>query len=133
MTRTPRLPDPSLINDDTPLQLHIAAQLAYPDGSMSVSGLRKERDRGTLAVERVANREYTTLGAIKRMRESCLVQQKAPASSSVRTAASGSSGTDKRSEELAALSRTVQRLRESSKTTSPKNTNRTSAAVIRLK
>jgi hypothetical protein len=34
---------------DAPLRLGIAARLAYPDGSMTASGLRKEAGRGRLA------------------------------------------------------------------------------------
>ena len=30
------------IDADTPLQLELAAKLGFPDGSMTVSGLRKE-------------------------------------------------------------------------------------------
>jgi len=33
---------------DAPLRLGIAARLAYPDGSMTASGLRKEAGRGRL-------------------------------------------------------------------------------------
>ncbi|MGO4337793.1 GIY-YIG nuclease family protein [Labrys sp. KB_33_2] len=76
MTRSPRLPDPSLINDDTPLQLHIAAQLAYPDGTMSVSGLRKGIANRTLTAWKMAGRLYTSLGAIKAMSEAAALQQR---------------------------------------------------------
>ena len=51
-----------------PLQLGVAARLAYPDGSMTASGLRKEAGRGRLAIERVAGKDYTTLSAIAEMR-----------------------------------------------------------------
>ena len=51
----------------------IAAEIAYPDGSMTVSGLRRERDAGRLVVERTAGKEYTTLKAIADMRELCRV------------------------------------------------------------
>lgn len=45
------IPDRSEITDDTPLRLAVAAALAYPDGSMTASGLRRERDAGRLVVE----------------------------------------------------------------------------------
>ena len=61
------------IDPSTPLRLAVAAALAYPDGSMTASGLRKERDRGRLIVERTAGKDYTTLAAIQRMRELCRV------------------------------------------------------------
>ena len=42
------LPELDKVTPNTPLRLDVAAALAYPDGSMTASGLRKERDRGTL-------------------------------------------------------------------------------------
>ncbi|WP_454813831.1 GIY-YIG nuclease family protein [Labrys neptuniae] len=75
MTRSPRLPDPSLITDDTPLQLHIAAELAYPDGSMSVSGLRKGISNGTLTAWKMAGRLYTSLGAIRAMEAAIVLRE----------------------------------------------------------
>src|SRR5262249_29882769 len=59
------------IGDDEPLRLKVAAARAFPDGSMTVSGLRREAARGRLALERIAGKDYTTLGAIKAMRRLC--------------------------------------------------------------
>src|SRR6266403_1489429 len=72
--------DSSLENvaPDAPLRLSIAAKLAFPDGSMTVSGLRREADRGRLRIERIAGKDFTTLEEIKRMRELCRVQAKEP-------------------------------------------------------
>lgn len=64
-----------------PLRLDVAARIAFPDGSMTVKGLRKERDRERLTTEIIAGKEYTTLANIEQMRELCRVQAKAPASS----------------------------------------------------
>ena len=50
---------------DTPLRLKVAAKIAFPDGSMTDSGLRSEIAKGRLAVERIAGRQYVTLNAIK--------------------------------------------------------------------
>jgi hypothetical protein len=61
---------------DAPLRLGIAARLAYPDGSMTASGLRKEAGRGRLAIERVAGKDCTTLTAIAEMRKKCLLEPK---------------------------------------------------------
>jgi hypothetical protein len=58
------LPRLDQIAEDAPLRLNIAAALAYPDGSMTVSGLRREAARGRLVVERTAGKDYTTLGAL---------------------------------------------------------------------
>jgi hypothetical protein len=44
------------IGSDTPLRLSVAAD-AYPDGSMTASGLRREADKGRLVIERTAGKE----------------------------------------------------------------------------
>src|ERR1700730_4902419 len=62
------------IGPETPLRLDLAAALAYPDGSMTASGLRREAGRGRLVIERTAGKDYTTLAAIERMRELCRVE-----------------------------------------------------------
>ncbi|WP_249155454.1 excisionase [Bradyrhizobium japonicum] len=59
---------------DAPLRLSVAAKLAFPDGSMTASGLRREAARGRLELERIAGKDYTTLDAIGRMRKLCRVQ-----------------------------------------------------------
>jgi hypothetical protein len=64
------------ISRDTPLRLNVAAALAYPDGSMTPSGLRREAARGRLVIERTAGKDYTTLGAIEHMRELCRLEAK---------------------------------------------------------
>src|ERR1700676_2174930 len=65
------MPARSEVGDDTPLRLAVTAALAYPDGSMTTSGLRREAARGRLVIERTAGKDYTTLGAIRQMRELC--------------------------------------------------------------
>ena len=40
------LPERESITTDTPLRLSVAAALAYPDGSMTANGLRREAKRG---------------------------------------------------------------------------------------
>jgi hypothetical protein len=72
-----RVPEPDKVKPDTPLRLDVAATLAYPDGSMTASGLRKEAGRGRLVIERIAGKDYTTLRAISEMREKCRVNPKA--------------------------------------------------------
>src|SRR5215470_10734343 len=64
------------IGHDQPLRLAVAAVLAFPDGSMSASGLRREAARGRLVVERIAGKDYTTLANIEQMRELCRVEAK---------------------------------------------------------
>ena len=55
MKRT-TLPSRDEIRPDAPLRLNIAASLAFPDGSMTASGLRREKARGRLVVERIAGK-----------------------------------------------------------------------------
>src|SRR5262249_37713807 len=73
-----RVPELDRVGPDTPLRLGVAAALAYPDGSMTASGLRKEAGRGRLVIERTAGKDYTTLTYIERMRELCRVEAKVP-------------------------------------------------------
>jgi len=74
---TDSLPSRETITTDTPLRLSVAAALAYPDGSMTASGLRRETKRGRLAIERTAGKDYTTLANIERMRQLCRVEASA--------------------------------------------------------
>lgn len=71
---------PPGVDRDTPLRLQRAVELAYPQGGMTVSGLRQEARRGRLAIERVAGKDFTTLADIDRMRALCRPVQKVPAS-----------------------------------------------------
>jgi hypothetical protein len=48
------------VGDDTPLRLAVAAATAFPDGSMTASGLRRECARGRLVIERIAGRDSYT-------------------------------------------------------------------------
>src|ERR1017187_371966 len=70
------LPSWDEVKPDTPLRLSVAAAVAFPDGTMTASGLRKEGARGRLVIERIAGKDYTTLANIDRMRELCRVEAK---------------------------------------------------------
>ena len=72
-----RPPSPEEVTPDTPLRLGIAAALAFPDGSMTTAGLRREAARGRLIIERIAGKDFTTLANIERMRELCRVGARA--------------------------------------------------------
>jgi hypothetical protein len=76
MTGFKHLPESAQIGPDTPLRLDVAARLAFPDGSMTGRGLRREANRGRLAIERVAGKDFTTLEAIREMRTRCRVAPK---------------------------------------------------------
>jgi hypothetical protein len=127
------LPKLDTIGPNTPLRLDVAATLAYPDGSMTASGLRRERDKGRLVIERTAGKDYTTLAYINRMRELCQVKEKVPASISVGRDATGadksrippstSSATEVISEAQAALRMILGEPNDALRSTSPASTN----------
>lgn len=70
----------------TPLRLAVAARIAFPDGSMTLAGLRREISRGRLAYEVIAGKHYTTLSDIEDMRRLCRVQANAAGAESLRRA-----------------------------------------------
>ncbi|MGJ4953173.1 excisionase [Bradyrhizobium sp. HKCCYLS20291] len=112
----------NLIDADTPMRLEDAVKYAFPLGGMTVAGLRKEIERGNLTVEKIANKHFTTLNNIKRMRERCRSKEKVPDSTDdldqTVVTTYGSSETDQSSSAQGSLQdlvkRTRQRLRKSS-------------------
>lgn len=133
------------ISDLTPLRLKAAAEMAFPDGSMSVKGLRREIGRGRLAFSRIAGKDYVTLKDIDDMVKACRRERRDqdsghenPAATSGGASAipaSGSLSTEAISAAQDAASRTVQALKGNSENTSPKNTSneRPKASVTRLR
>lgn len=119
--------DRSQITADTALRLAVAAELAFPDGSLSAAGLRRERDRGRLETWFTAGKEYTSLAAIEEMIRQCRANRKARASGSsppdsmdqapLSSAPSGSSATEAGSLALAALLKHCETPRSGSRTT----------------
>jgi hypothetical protein len=85
---------PPVFDVDVPLRLSKAAAIAFPDGSMTKSGLRREAARGRLVIQRIAGKDYTTLRAIGEMVKLCTVEarQPAPRSDDVRARRPHSSG-----------------------------------------
>jgi hypothetical protein len=125
--------DLSAIGPDTPLRLDVAARLAYPDGSMTKSGLRREIARGRLESERTAGKQYVTLTGIQRMRAKCRENPKVPASTFANDVAakpSTSFSTEKTKSALAAAEMIAQALKKPSPITSAKNTGQTGSVVI---
>jgi hypothetical protein len=111
---------------------------------MTASGLRREAEKGRLAIERVAGKDYTTLAAIEEMRASCRVLQKAHAfgfapQNIIRTERSeserfGSSETDRARSARAALQKIARSPNAHSANTLPRSTSQAAgAAVIPLK
>jgi hypothetical protein len=136
------VPDPSLINENTPLRLDQAVAVAFPQGGMTVSGLRREAKRGRLVIERVAGKDFVTLAAIEKMRKKCRVQAREPGSGSAPNGAmtptsgqlSGSSVTETTKKALAVALVTIEGLRKRSPDISPRNTPPSEpAAVIPLR
>jgi hypothetical protein len=105
------------IGPNTPLRLARAAELAFPDGSMSEKGLRREFNRGRLVVERIAGKDYTTLSAIEEMRILCRLEKNLHGFGSDQREASGaqrgSSFTNEGSIALAAARATLRARRKS--------------------
>jgi hypothetical protein len=66
----------SIVTADTPLRLEDAIKYGFPAGGMTVSGLRKEIERGRLAAYKIANKHFTTLADIEEMKTKCRVQAK---------------------------------------------------------
>lgn len=62
--------------DDTPRRLSVIAKLAFPEGGMTASSLRREAERGRLAIERIAGKDFMSFQAIAEMRKLCRVEQK---------------------------------------------------------
>jgi hypothetical protein len=54
--------------------LEDAIKYGFPFGGMTVSGLRREAARGRLSIERIANKDFTTLRNIDEMRKLCRVE-----------------------------------------------------------
>jgi hypothetical protein len=107
------------ITPTTPLRLKTAAEIAFPDGSMKLAGLRREIARGRLAYEVIAGKHYTTLADIEDMRRLCRVQAKAAgvkssqraglASRLIREVADKSSAEEATSRLLARLDRALEK------------------------
>jgi hypothetical protein len=62
------------IDPDEPLRLKDAIKFGFPHGGMTVSGLCKEAARGRLVIEKIANKNFTSLRAIGEMRKLCRVK-----------------------------------------------------------
>jgi len=125
----------SAITPTTPLRLALAAEIAFPGGGVTVATLRREGAKGRLAIERIGNRDFTTLAAIDSMRSLCRVTPEAPTYGSglpvnarqVSTLPYGSSETPDTSAALASALAHVERLKRRSPNTSPANTRRLAA------
>ncbi|UYE95769.1 excisionase [Sinorhizobium meliloti] len=109
------------IKQDSPLRLSVAAALAFPDGSMTTAGLRRESKRGRLTIMRIAGKDYTTLAYIEEMKGKCLVNANRQGSGSGQPTAHeppfGSSSTEETNIALDAALTIARALRSGSKST----------------
>jgi hypothetical protein len=74
MTGFGALPANDNVHPDCPLRLEDAIKYGFPYGGMTTSGLRRESEKGRLTIERIANKDFTTLRAIEEMRKLCRVK-----------------------------------------------------------
>jgi len=133
----------SEINPDAPLRLKTSVRLAFPDGGMTVSGLRREATKGHLVIETIAGKQFTTLTAIQEMRKKCRDNPKAQDYGSSQSAkrmegsANGRHGlsvTERARLARAALEENARTLNVRSPNTSPLNiSHRGSEIVTQLK
>jgi len=126
------------VRPNAPLRLDVAARLAFPDGSIGVSALRREAARGRLTLWKIAGKDMTTLAEIGSMIERCRVLPSPPDCGSDRpvlvTTPSGSSSTEDVSTALAAARMRAKRLKSDCLSISEPNTNPVrSAAVVPIK
>lgn len=89
-----------------------------------IATLRAEIERGRLVVYKIGKRFYTTPDDIRAMVQECRVANRHRVSTSTHEETNGSSETDRLSSARAALSQTVERLKNSSPATSAKSTRR---------
>lgn len=105
---------------DAPMTLKEAGELYH----LTVSTLRTEASRGRLDIFRLGKRDYTTLQSMREMVRRCQDAARHRASTSTKSVDSGLSETDRASSAQAALNQTVIALRNNSRATSGRNTNR---------
>ena len=112
-----KLPPPETVTPTTPLRLEVAAQLGFPDGSMTAASLRRLAAAEKIDHERISGRYYVTLAAIEEMRERCRVRAKAPELNSKNPATDenrpGSSETANGPSALDAMNAIAEELKES--------------------
>jgi hypothetical protein len=127
-----RVSIPDVVAPNTKLRLEAAARIAFPDGSISVSALRREAAAARLTIYRIAGKDFTTLANIEEMKTTCRVQAKGHASTSRKPTTgdgSGSSATGSEPSALAALRATAKVLKESLPPTSRQSTTQKPAGA----
>jgi hypothetical protein len=138
MATNAQIPTPGAMTPTTPLRLEVAAQLAFPDGSITASALRRMAATGKLDHEKIAGKIYVTLASIEEMRKRCRVQAGDPDLNSNTTRTdrqNGSSATASKPLALDAMNATATALKENLQNTSSKSTTRQkhSTAIIPIR
>jgi hypothetical protein len=101
--------------DDDPVPLRDAPALFWPMGGMTVAKLRKQAQRGFLAVEKIGRTEFVTASAIREMRELCRVGNPRPALPSERKPTDAASGSSEKDNDIDAQTALRVRLSKPSK------------------
>jgi hypothetical protein len=123
------------VSETTPLRLKLAVRLGFPQGGMTVSGLRREEKKGNITFEVIAGKQFTTLADIKQMRakSKCREERKAPVSISASSVGGvtpyGSSSTEKTKSALASAQMIAEGLKKPSPITSQGSTSQTGRIV----
>jgi gamma-glutamylcysteine synthetase len=105
-----------MIGDDDPITLQEACEMVFR-GTVKVSTLRIEADRGNVDIFKVGRRYFTTLRSVRGMMDKCREKRKARVSILTASASNGLSETDQVSSALVALSQTTRALKRSSRST----------------
>jgi hypothetical protein len=147
--RKPPVSVPDTVDQNKPMPLEMAARVAFPDGSMTVSGLRNEIRKGNLEASKVAGRIWTTVNNIERLMQRCSITEAAgdaardrnsicanrndPAASSDGSSSTAPPADNESSEALAHLNQIAQRLRKPSRPTLPQSMSPTLGKVVPIK
>ena len=107
---------------DRPIRLSEACRF-FPDGAMTPSGLRRERDKGNLRTFLIAGKEFTTYPFLKEMIDRCAAMPRDRVSGSVKSLnpGSGSSATALINTARDAALVSVEKLNSTSNATSPQS------------
>jgi len=122
----------AMLPEDEPLRLKDAVRIAFPNGGIKQSGLRREIKRGRLTCMMIAGKQFVTLRAINEMRERCRVEPKDRVSISAGGEAAmpcGSFSMEKTNSALAAAQVIAEGLKRPSAATSQRNTSPTGEVV----
>jgi hypothetical protein len=111
------------MTDDPPITLQEACKL-YPRASFKVATLRAASGRGELHIFLLGRRYHTTESAMREWVRKCQDAVRRQGSTLTDPESSGLSETDRASSAQAALSQTVDKLKQNLLNTSDKSTNR---------